>query len=130
MPLPSSRGVTSTNVLPLFHVPRTLFEIFPFRYRDTGLSKNGSQEILPNVAPVRIRNPYPELLFDNELVFPSRIRSAKTQLAKATNQLRSRYWSKAWHLGNFLDSQRDTVNGGNRMTHFESQNNPLLQDFS
>src|SRR5215471_21487464 len=50
-----------------------------------------------NIASMGIRNPHPEMLFDHELVFPSRIRASKTQLTKAANQLCPRCWAKVWH---------------------------------
>jgi hypothetical protein len=75
--------------------PRHPLKIFPFCHRDPRLSENGSQEILPDVASMGIRNPHTEMLFGHELVFPSRIRTTKPQLAKAANQLCARCWPKA-----------------------------------
>jgi hypothetical protein len=60
-------------------------KLFPFRQRDTRLSKNDSQQILPNVASVGIWNPHTEMVFDHELVFSTGIRTTKTELAEAAN---------------------------------------------
>jgi hypothetical protein len=63
--------------------PELLYPLktFPFCHRNSRLSENGSQEISPDVASMGIRNPHTKLLFDHELVFPSRIRTTKAQLA-------------------------------------------------
>jgi len=66
-------------------------------HRNARLSENGSQEVLPDIASMGIRNPHMEMLFDHKLVFPSRIRTMKPQLAKAANQLCSRCRSKVRH---------------------------------
>jgi hypothetical protein len=43
----------------------------PFLSRDAGLSEDCSQQILSDIAPMRIRNPHPEMLSDHELVLPA-----------------------------------------------------------
>jgi hypothetical protein len=70
-------------------VLRTL-NILPLGCRYICLSEDGSQEIFTDIASMGIRNPHPEMLFEHKLVFPSRIRTTKTPLAKAANQFGTR----------------------------------------
>jgi hypothetical protein len=69
----------------------------PFLSRDAGLSENGSQEILPAVVPMGVRNPWVEMLPGHELVIPARVRPAETELAKAAHQLGPRRRSNSRH---------------------------------
>ena len=67
--------------------PNQPLELFPLVAVDAGLAQNLGQEASADFAPVQVGDIQLELVFEHELVAPTRVRAIEPKLPQVANEI-------------------------------------------